>query len=575
MTPPSRTPRVVLIAPKSGGNDYYFDFSLGSAYENLGLGYLASALSQAGFSATVLDAPATQLDRDAALAIMRNEQPRVVGLSLINETLQEGEDLAKLLKRQFPGVHISVGGHLPSNAASEVLSGCGAFDSAVIGFGEETFPELCERIANDRSLEGLPGVAYRTASGIVHNRRRLLSSDIDRIPFPDRSALRYKISQGWLPVARMITSRGCPYHCAYCTTPAFMDAHGLKGRHRWIPRSPENVVDEMEELVRQLGVKVVLFCDDEFVGGTEEGRDRVSNIARLIRERELSLHFWAMFRVDDFGPDDDQLIADLKHAGLWGVFLGIEAGSDGQLKTYRKGTSVAENRRALELFKHHNIVVEMGAITFHPEVSYDELLSTADFLLEVGEASLLRHFASQLVLYPGDGKLVQRLQKSGLLLPTFSYRNPSDYRFAVPQIGLWAKVLEESSDAFQRQDTIVWSARRVAQMLGDMVVVTEASSAGDLLAIRTELHRIDGLVGEANYQFFCEGVRDASAGANRSKLVSRLRHGFAHSERQVRMFAEPLRRLLDMRDEWDSLRDGDVMGLFYLSEAWADLSLSL
>ena len=564
-----------LITPRAGVNEYYFDFSLESAYEELGLGYLASSLSAANYDVEVLDGPAMGLNINAILERLRLTHPRIVGLTLINQTLAEGEFIARQVKAERPNTHVVVGGHLPTNAPLDVLNGCEAFDTVVLGYGEETLVEICDCIFAGRSVADVCGVVHRENGRIVRNIPRPLPSILDSVPFPDRTALRYKISHGHLPLARMITSRGCPYRCSYCTTPAFLDAHCPSEGQRWFPRSPQNVVTEVEELVQNLGVKVIVFCDDEFVAKVRGGNRRAIEIARAIQERGLPVRFWAMFRVDDFCADDDRLVAELKQAGLWGVFLGVEAGADSQLKVYGKGVSVAQNRQALDLFKRHNVLVEIGSMTFYPEVTFDELLSTGHFLAQVGEASLFRYFTSRLAIYPGERRLIDRLADRDLLLPTFSYRNEYGYRFANPSITELVEALLPVTQSFESLDLTVWNARRVIQILGDMINTSLSESAHtDLENVRAELLQVDADIGKANHRLFSECVRAAAEGKKKKDIDVILRRYTELIDQRINNLLLPLRRLQSLKKWWMELPHGDFLERLYHIDLWEKLCLT-
>jgi len=569
-----RHPDIVLVTPFAGSNQYHFDFSLDAAYEDLSLGYLASSLSRAGYCVTVIDGPAMGLGREQILYRVRESTPTVLGLSLINETLCECEEIAATVKAELPDTYIVVGGHLPTNAPMDVLNGCQAFDAAVLGYGEDTIVEICQRLMSGQGLEAVRGVAYRTDGGIVTNEPRSLRIDIDGIPFPSRYALSHKILQGRLPVARMITSRGCPHRCTYCTTPAFLDAHGAIGTDRWQPRSPENVVDELERLVRDHGVKVVVFCDDEFLAKARGGTERALQIARLIQDRGLSVRFWSMFRVDDLDPADDCVIGELKAAGLWGVFLGVETGSDHQLSSYAKGTSVEQNRLALELLRKHNILVEIGSMTFYPEVTYDELADTTDFLEQTREASLFWHFTSRLAIYPGDHRLIEHLERRGLLLPSFSYRNEYAYRFADPSIGILSGILADTGTRFHRFDTIVWNAKRVLQILTDSLTrnatVRHSAECRDLGGVRSELIRIDDEIGAANCRCFRNLMCSSADGASGTKLRAILKEHALRLERLSSAVRAPLAAVEQRRSHWEGSLNGEILDRLYLSDLWAN-----
>jgi radical SAM superfamily enzyme YgiQ (UPF0313 family) len=191
-------------------------------------------------------------------------KPDVVGLSAMTYEAGCLHRLAALVKARLPGTVVVAGGPHPSVAAAEVLADP-AVDFVVRGEGEETFADLLAGLAAQRAdWDACLGISWRRGNEVVHNLDRPVPNDLDAMPFPawdlvDHSKY-HKVPRGGViyahkEFATMFSSRACPWRCTYCH-----NSYGKKFRER----SAENVLAEMELLVRDYGVKEFVFMDDIF-----------------------------------------------------------------------------------------------------------------------------------------------------------------------------------------------------------------------------------------------------------------------------------------------------------------------
>ena len=143
---------------------------------------------------------------------------------------------------------------------------------------------------------------------------------LDDLPWPERDDIVYDTQE--LPTASVLASRGCPYKCSFCSIITFYAGNGTRGRRR---RDPLLVVDEMEYLVRERGVRLILFQDDDFLAGGNDAREWARTIASEVMQRGLHerMRFKFSCRSDEVREDT---LAPLIEAGLTHVYLGVESG---------------------------------------------------------------------------------------------------------------------------------------------------------------------------------------------------------------------------------------------------------
>jgi radical SAM superfamily enzyme YgiQ (UPF0313 family) len=341
--------------------------------DNLGLRYLASSLRAAGHDARIESFGA---DAEPLVRIARRYQPDIIGFSLIFQFM--APDFAKVIETLCAAgvsAHLTMGGHYASFAPETLLQLMPQLDSVVRFEGEQTIVALASAIVTGAPLTGIRGIAWR-GDERVHIVEGPAPAALDSLPWPERGDIDY-LSQA-LPTASVLASRGCPWKCSFCSIITFYEANGTKGRRR---RDPLLVVDELEHLARERGVRLILFQDDDFLAGGRDARRWAGTIATEIVRRELhrSLRLKFSCRSDEVAYD---VLAPLVEAGLTHVYLGVEAGDPDALETLNKHITPDVHFRARDVLHGLDITFDFGFMLLEPWSTITTVRNNLKFLRE-------------------------------------------------------------------------------------------------------------------------------------------------------------------------------------------------
>jgi len=285
--------KVALVYPPAEKGRYEHHFT---RTPKIGIGYLASSLEKEGIPCFIVDAKFEGLDAKQVCERLSRERPDVIGLSAMTPEIQCAADVAHLAKQVLPNSLIVIGGVHAIVLPRETLEEYADFDVLVSGEGEFVLPEVVRAFREGRSFEGIEGVAFRRDGAVILNPKRPYIEDLDSIPFPAWDKYPRHSKQYC-----MMSSRGCPYGCAFCMT-----IMGTKVRSR----SPENVVEEMEWLANTYRPREIVFSDETFTLNLER-TDRILDHI-LARGLERKIRWSAQTRVDRVNYE---LFAKLKRAG--------------------------------------------------------------------------------------------------------------------------------------------------------------------------------------------------------------------------------------------------------------------
>lgn len=276
--------------------------------------------------------------------------------------------------------------------------------------------DLAQRMESGRKLDDCPGLAYRQNEATIHlTQERQRIADLDRLPLPARDLLPmslYRETAGFV-----VTARGCPFRCAYCSTSAF---NGRKYR----AASPKYVVDEIQHLVEQYGIRNIPFGDDTFT----LHRQRVTAICEEIISRGLNIYWTANTRVDLV---DFDLLALMKRAGCTALLFGIESSSQEVLDRIKKGFRIDEARQALRWCRDLGISVTEAFIVGLPGETRESVRRIVEFI-EENPADVLS--LNILALYPGS-ELYENSARFGIRILGY---DPSKLEHKMPQFStMW------------------------------------------------------------------------------------------------------------------------------------------
>ena len=386
----------------------------------LGLLYIASScLEQRSDEIKVIDAFCENLSEDELVDRVVREKPDVFGMNCSTHKFIDAICTLRRLHEAVPDTKLVLGGIHASFTGNRILRDYPFVDYIVKGEAEETFPKLMDCIERGVAPSEVPGIGYVDDGGVTINKDHLLE-DLDSLPFPARHLLPdldygYMHENIRLTFGRFTTissSRGCPFRCSYCSCAAFT-------RRTWRPRSPENVVDELEELYRE-GYECCVFVDDNLT----LDRKRVEKMCDLIRERRIKMHFYCEGRVDS-SPYD--LLSKMKGAGFEVMYYGVESAQKHVLSYYRKMIDVGQARKAIEDAKRAGMIVVTSYIMGAPVESMSDLNSTIALIREVRAHGVQINILDCLV----GTDIWDGLERNGLVGPDDWKTNHRIYEYSV------------------------------------------------------------------------------------------------------------------------------------------------
>ena len=312
-------------------------------YPPLGLLYLSSHLKARGVEVGVFDSTFSTPDDFAA--VLDREHPAVVGIYA--NLMTRGNALRLMAMARARGARIVVGGPEPANYIDEYLQ-AGA-DVVVIGEGELTLEALLPALdrLGPHALSGIEGIAFRDQDGaIVRTAPRTFIKDLDAQPWPDRAAIDIpRYVDTWrahhdVGSVSLITSRGCPFTCAWCS-------HSVYGySYRW--RSAARVADEVEAILETYHPDLLWYADDVF------GMNRrwLDQYAAELKRRGRRVPFETISREDRL---DEQVVRTLADMGCFRLWIGSESGSQRVLDAMDRRTDAARVVEMVKLLQRHGI----------------------------------------------------------------------------------------------------------------------------------------------------------------------------------------------------------------------------
>jgi radical SAM superfamily enzyme YgiQ (UPF0313 family) len=401
--------KVLLVSPP-------FYRLMGSHYNglSLGLGYIASLLKQNGhevviYNADFYDSP-FYLDQkqlyenydnykkvlndlndpiwEEIRKTIKDIKPDFIGIQMYTGTFKSAQIVATIARDLISDIKIIVGGTHPSLDPIGTIN-LNIYDYVVRGEGEFAMLE----IVNGIDPAQIKGVTYKNSAGeICNNEDRDFIEDLDSLPFPGRDCL-YN-GNGKTDIGAVITSRGCPFRCAYCASPRIW-------KRKTQFRSVDNVLEELIYLVRKKGVTLIRFQDDTFTLKI----DRTMALCEKMLSKDLNIKWICDTRVDRLNKDILQL---MKRAGCVRIKVGVESGSNKILESVDKGISVEKIRSIVRLIKEVGISLTAYFMIGFPGETDEDVRKTIRFAEEI-EAD----YNSLSVIAPYYGtKLYSDLEKS-------------------------------------------------------------------------------------------------------------------------------------------------------------------
>lgn len=341
----------------------------------LGLLYLATSAKNLGHHVEVIDQAASGLRNKDLVNRVKNSDPEIIGFSILvsNLGLENARFISKEIKSWNPNLKIVFGNYLPTFYARKMLENYEYLDVCVRGEGDETFADLLDAWEKNRPLEEVAGISYRANNLVMENKNRPLIKNLDSLPIPDRTFVPdvyknkiYGINVSKQKFTTLISSKGCPYSCRFCSCRAFTN-----GTFRM--RSVSNVLAEICQLADQ-GYRELFFVDDNFT----VNKKRVIELSQKIREEKLDLQFTTFGRVNQ---SSYELYRHMKLAGVNVLMIGFESGVQRILDYYNKKTTLEMDRAAVKIARKSGLDIIVGAFMLGGyDETYEEALQTIKFI---------------------------------------------------------------------------------------------------------------------------------------------------------------------------------------------------
>jgi anaerobic magnesium-protoporphyrin IX monomethyl ester cyclase len=391
----------------------------------LGLAYIAAAARAQGHQVHVIDATGEALDsvlvrhtEVGALAVQGLSIPQIVGrldrgtevvgiAHMFLHQLPLLRELCRAIRARLPDALIVLGGENATAFAEEILASESSIDVCVLGEGEDTFIELLATRERDQLIE-VPGLALRVDGAPVRSRARVRISDVDAIPppawdlFPVDAYLDAGHSGG---VDRgrsmpLLTSRGCPYRCSFCSSPTMWTT-------RYVRRSPARIIEEIASYVERYRITNVDINDLTAM----LTKDWIVEFCTELANRQLgvSLQFPSGTRSEAV---DSEAAEAMYAAGVRNFCYAPESGASSTLERIHKRVNLDRLTESLRAAIDAGLTTHASIIIGFPHESTAEMWETYKFVLALARAGLDTVAVMTFAPYPGSEEY-ERLRAQG------------------------------------------------------------------------------------------------------------------------------------------------------------------
>ncbi len=339
--------KIVLIEPKAPGDHVYKTINM----PRLGLPLLGTILKKAGYAVNILLGDSDSLSPSDILSA------DLVGISTTTSTAPEAYRIARYTKSK--GIPVVIGGihstFLPEDALPHA-------DFVIRGEAESSFLELVKALEEEKNPAGITGVSYWENGEMQHNPGQTCWADVNSHPVPDLTLMDNYLELSIYPV---VTSRGCPFDCSFCSvTPMF----GKKFRYR----DNELILDELA----QYKDKKIFFVDDNFTANKKRTKELLQG---MLDRQILPIHWGGQVRVDV--ARDPELLDLMQRTNGKIAYIGLESINPETMKSYNKSQDVEEIKEAVSCLHDHNVAVH-GMFIFGGEGdTVQTIRETVDFAL--------------------------------------------------------------------------------------------------------------------------------------------------------------------------------------------------
>jgi len=388
-----------------------FTWAINPETPPIGIADLSAVAKKSGYNAKAIDM--WKYNEAQVKEAIKKEAPDVIGTSCMTTERFSSYKLVKWVKEVNPKIKVIVGGSHASCFPEQVFKLSPA-DVIVMGEGEETMLELLDAFEKDKTdLSNIKGIAFMKNGKLVKTEPRPFIKNLDKLPFPayedfdlknyvnrfpdDTTNPKYKKLFKKLKGISVMTSRGCPWRCAFCSITT-------SWKRTWRARSPKNTVDLIEHLYKNFGIRMFNFFDDNF----NVDNRRVIEICREIIKRKLKIYWNVQARVDTL---NEETLRWMKKAGCYLIRFGVESGSQTILDNLQKDARVESIIKVFKIIKKVGLESNVHIIVGNPGENEKTINETIN-LIKIVKPDMVSTFG--LFILPGT-PLYERAKKEGLI----------------------------------------------------------------------------------------------------------------------------------------------------------------
>jgi radical SAM superfamily enzyme YgiQ (UPF0313 family) len=333
----------------------------------ISLGYIAASLFEKGFETAIaeIDALTPRTAQEVANFVIEFS-PRVVGFSVCQVNVFLAAQLAKLVKMIDPSIVVVLGGPQATFMPSAAMKDLKYVDVLSRGEGETVLPEIAAAVKKGKSLSGIKGITYREGKKIFDNPSGGSTRDLDRLPSPYRAGA-FDLSRH--KTAAMITSRGCPFNCAFCYTPK-----AFPGGYR--AHSTGRIMDDIG-ICYKSGIRKFFFADPSFTCD----KKRVREIMKKIISKRLDIEIWCETRTDLV---DKETLSLMSVAGVKKIAYGLESADEKVNRILDKKLDLGLFSSVVKMTQKLGMEVEVFSLYGLPGQTVASCKKTLDLLKELG-----------------------------------------------------------------------------------------------------------------------------------------------------------------------------------------------
>lgn len=349
--------------------------------------------------------------------------------------------------KEKTGATIWFGGTYVASCFKDLFDDCFGVDYIILGGGEEPLQFLLSNEGKPE-IEKHPNIATRTSL----EEKRFNESTVFDYNIAEDYFIRYPASRGFYSHCIQSKINTCSGKCVFCINWCME-----RDRLNFVFRSTDSIVNEIKRMYQAYGIRHFFFIDDDILDpDTREAKNRICELCRAIIDCNMSITITGYTKANALSDckEDHELLKLMNRAGFVSIFVGIESGSDSDLKVFNKQANIRNNKEIITLLYNHNIKPEYEMITFHPYTTIDSLKENYLFLRDIHSCNLRQYALTGVSIYQNT-QLYQMVKADGLLGTDYSYKNPDSYHYLHEDVAYMAKYIKDHFDRNEEISSLV------------------------------------------------------------------------------------------------------------------------